>query len=253
MSVLAFCLAGCAIHHDDATKTTAGLALGELSLDQSVQSYEDGKVSVYATPYTTSATLLKLDPSDAFRTTVATALATPLVLDGNHYDATIAISAPAPFDVVISLARATGESRSTVTLPVPPQIASAPATLAQGEDLVIELVAAPPPGAHVRLRLLPANPGALGDVAPTCLQLNNAIVDPTHVDGTRVTLASAALFARDPSNKNPPPDKSCDVKIGVRFETTGTRDPALGAGSISGLVERPAYVAGGVHVTRNDV
>jgi hypothetical protein len=251
-SVLASCLAACATHHDDATRTTTGLTLSEISLDQSVQSYEDGKVSVYATPYTTSGSLLKLDASDAFRATVAGAQAAPLELDRNHYGATIATSAPAPFDVTLSFVRASGESRSTITLPAAPQILSAPAALGQGEDLVIQLAATSPPGAHVRLRLLEAVTAPIGDIPATCLQLRDPVVDATHVDGARVTLASATIFARDPSKKDAP-DRSCDVKIGVRFETTGTRDPALGAGGMTGLVERPAYATGSLHITRNDI
>jgi hypothetical protein len=116
---------------------------------------------------------------------------------------------------------------------------------------VIDLAAPPPQGAHVRLRLLDADP-YLNNGAPTCLQLHDAVIDPTHVDGTRVTVASTPLFARDASQKSAPA-KTCDVKIGVRFETNGTRDPALGGGGISGLMERPAYATGALHVTRSDV
>jgi hypothetical protein len=251
MSVLA--LVGCTVHHDTTPQTTAGRSMGELSLDQSVQSYEEGKVQVFATPYTTSSSLLVLDAGDRFETTIGGAFATPLAKDGNHYTATVTTPNPGPFDVTISLVRTnpSGEAKSTVTLPVPPHVLNPPATLTQGQDLLLDLADAPPKGANVRLRILDTQV-FFGDVVPTCLQLSDPIVSPSNVSGTRITVSSAVLFARDPAKKDPQ-SKTCDVRIGVRFETNGKRDPALGGGGISGLMERPAYATGGLHVTRTDM
>jgi hypothetical protein len=251
MSVLVLGLAACTVHVANQPQSTAGLALNQISLDQSVQSYEDGKVSIYATPYTTSAELLTLDANDNFQTSLSGAPTTPLVHDGNHYSASLTTASSAPVDVTISFLHTGAEAHSTVTLPAAPKVASAPATLDQGQDLVIDLTDAPPQGARVTLRLLDVQT-LFGDVSPTCLQLNDPVLNATRVEGTRVTLSSATLFARDPAKKDAP-QKACDVKIGVRFETNGTRDPALGGGGISGLMERPAYATGGVHMTRTDL
>src|SRR5262249_13551555 len=102
--------------------------------------------------------------------------------------------------------------------------------LNQGEDLVIVLADPPPPGAIVTVRLLDVAT-FFGDVSPTCLQLANPVQFARVENGTHVVVTSAALFARDTS-KNAP-EHACDVKVGVRFETHGTRDPALGGGAIS--------------------
>jgi hypothetical protein len=224
--------------------------MNQISLDQSVQSYEDGKIAVYATPYTLNAQILSLEAGEAFEADVSGASTTPLVASDTHYTATLATSAPAPLDVTISLLRAQGQAKSTVKLPVPPRVANAPPSLTQGEDLVIVLAEAPPPNVIVTVRLLDVQT-LFGDVSPTCLELANPVQFARVEGGTRVILSSATLFARDPAKKAP--ERTCDVKVGVRFETKGTRDPALGGGGISGLMERPAYATGGVHMTRTDL
>jgi hypothetical protein len=245
-------LGACTLHHQNGPDETTGLALSAITVDLSAQSYEDGKVGVFGTPYTTSAAMLALGGGDRMDASVAGGASTVLVGDNTHYSATLATSAAPPFDVVISFVRTSppAEARSTVALPAPPRVTAAPTTLTQGEDLVIDLAVPPPTGAHVRLRFIDVI--SHGTTSPSCLELPDPIVDPTHLVGTRITLASATLFARDPK-KSDVPARECNMNIGVRFETTGTRAPELGGGSFSGLMERPAYASGSLHVTRTDV
>jgi hypothetical protein len=251
-----FALAASACHIDTTPpkqpKSTSELALGEITVDLSAQSYEDGKIGLFgATYYGGNGVPLGIG-DDLVGTAPGLSAAVSLVASssGGDPEATVALAGAPPFDVSITFARASSiEATSTVSLPAPPHVVSAPTSLTQGSDLVLELDAPPPPGVKVRLRLL--SPTQLfGNDAPECLHVSPNILEPTKIDGARLTLASSALFARDPKAQSTLP-KSCSMNVGVRFETQGIRADQLGGGTISGLMERPA-VATPIAVTRTD-
>ncbi len=251
--ILPIALAATACHvdftHDKDPKSTSELALDEIGVDLSAQSYEDGEVSLYASTHYKGS--LSLGVGDTFSASVPGAedagLSTPA---SAGWKLAIPTAIAPPFDVSIALVRSgKPPATSTVSLPAPPRVTRAPSTLTQGEDLVLDLDAPPPPGVAVRLRLLASEHA---DVAPECLTVTTgSILEPTKVDGARITLASSTLFAK-PDKHQAAPTKSCPMMVRVRFETKGHRSEALGEGTVEGLSERPA-TATPITVTRTDL
>ena len=237
--------AACTIEPQKTPKSTSELALNEITVDLSAQSYEDGKVGVYGTS-SYGGSELSLGAGDSFLALVPGVSSSPLPMNPPHAGGIFTTTGVPPYDVTVVFDRRSpsSESRSTVSLPAPPHVLAAPASLTQGDDLVIDLTAPPPSDVTVRLRLNDTVQ-LLGNDPPRCLPIQ-ALVTPTKVDGVRITLAANALFARDPKSSVP---KTCDMIVGVRFETKGHRADDLGGGTIVGLMERAATP---IHVTRTD-
>lgn len=241
-----FFVGGCSIHafggarHD--VSTSSDLTPQEMTVDLSAQSYEDGKVDVYASVhYGAPIAPVALGPTDSFDA-LAGGDSTRLGVDGSRV--TAALSLPrGSAEIALVLSRSgweNGRYVSTVTLPAAPKIVASPDRVAEGTDLAVDLAAPPPAGTRVRLRVWPsAQIAAFGESAPpSCLDASAGnVLDASDVDGARVVLASGTLFAR--SEKHPAAlAHECDVRIGVRFEAPGTIDRAFGAGSITSVAER---------------
>lgn len=230
---------------DPNATSTASLSTSQIVFDMSAQSYDDA-VRVYASPRNGAVgSPLPLGDADRLEATLGGVVRT-MVLDGAHYVATFPAST-SDADAVIHFSRGAahaGSFTSTGRLAAPFTIVSTPSKITDGDVVHFKLSSLPPRDAQTTLRFGAAPDGSAN---AKCIEWPHDKTFPVTVaDDGVVTFEASRVFARNPNQRLAP---DCDVVIGVRFETTGATDPALGKGSaLVGLREHP-FVAHLVRVT----